>query len=64
MLSVFPRTTSYRVPKGKLKPGKTYLWRVWPYLGKKYAKSPIGVSYFITASKIQAELPAARAGRP
>jgi hypothetical protein len=61
VLSVFPRGTTYRVPKGKLKAGKTYVWRVWPYLGKKYAKGPVGVSYFVTASKIQAEVPAATA---
>ncbi|WP_217914897.1 hypothetical protein [Miltoncostaea marina] len=47
VLTAFPRRNAYRVPKGKLRAGRRYVWRVWPYLGTKgYAKAPVGVSYF------------------
>jgi hypothetical protein len=63
IVSAFPRTAAYRVPAGRLKPGKSYLWRVWPYVGRKYTKKPLGVSYFRTAARrIQAATPAAAAG--
>ena len=44
--SAFPRSARYRVPKGKLKPGFRYVWRVWPYTGKRFSARPLGVSYF------------------
>ncbi|MCC6832435.1 MAG: hypothetical protein IT200_13900 [Thermoleophilia bacterium] len=46
--SAFPRGLKYRVPKKILKPGRRYVWRVWPYLGKKkkYTPAPFGISWF------------------
>ena len=50
VLSMFPRTIKTLVPKGKLKPGKRYIWYVWAYVGKKkqYAARPM-MSWFETA---------------
>jgi hypothetical protein len=63
IVSAFPRGAAFRVPAGRLKPGKSYLWRVWPYVGRKYTKKPLGVSYFVTAARtVQAARPAAAAG--
>ncbi len=46
----WPHATSYRVPAGKLKKGKTYVWYVWPGYGKlkeaRYGKL-IGSSTFV-----------------
>ena len=47
ILSRFPTGQSFKVPKGVLKPGKQYLWRVWPFFGH-YPKDPLGLSYFAT----------------
>ena len=47
ILSRFPAGQSFKVPKGVLKPGKQYLWRVWPFFGR-YPKTPLGLSYFVT----------------
>ncbi len=43
VLSTFPRSNKFRVPKGKLKPGKRYTWYVWSYVEKKgrYAALPM-----------------------
>lgn len=43
VLSIFPASNKARVPKGKLKPGKRYIWYVWEYIGKKkqYAPRPL-----------------------
>lgn len=47
--SAFPRGASYRVPGGVLKPGGTYVWRVWPYLGRRgFSERPLGISWFRT----------------
>ncbi len=50
VLSAFPRGTAYRVPRGKLKAGQRYVWRVWPYMTrtKGYSRKPLGVSWFDT----------------
>lgn len=48
VLSRFPVRNTFRVPAGKLKYGKRYVWRVWPFLGsaRAAAANPVGVSYF------------------
>ncbi len=50
VLSAFPRTASYRLPKNALRPGQRYAWRVWPYNARlrTYARTPAGVSWFDT----------------
>jgi len=50
VLSAFPRTTRLVIPRGRLKPGQRYAWRVWPYLGRTrgYTRAPMGVSWFTT----------------
>jgi hypothetical protein len=57
ILSRFPTGQSFKVPKGVLKPGKQYIWRVWPYFGH-YPKNPLGLSYFTT---VAAKKPATKA---
>jgi hypothetical protein len=49
--SAFPRSTQFRLPKSKTRPGTCYIWRVWPYTGKRFTKSPLGISNFCIASK-------------
>jgi hypothetical protein len=48
LLKAFPRTERYQVPRGVLKPGKRYFWRVWPWFGpaRKFSRQPLGISYF------------------
>ena len=46
VVTAFPRSTSYRVPKGKLKAGFRYVWRVWPFVNQRFPGQPLGVSYF------------------
>lgn len=46
VLTAFPRTTRYRVPAGKLRRDRRYVWRVWPYAAGRYTAKPKGVSYF------------------
>lgn len=47
VLTTFPRGTRYRVPPGKLRRDRRYVWRVWPYVTSRgYTRRPIGVSYF------------------
>jgi Big-like domain-containing protein len=46
VLSAFPRKPSLRVPAGILKPGVTYVWRVWPFARKGYTVRPLGLSAF------------------
>jgi len=48
--SAFPRGLRYRVPSRVLKPGKRYVWRVWPYVGRtrSYTRNPLGISWFDT----------------
>jgi hypothetical protein len=49
--SAFPRGTQFRLPKSKTLPGTCYIWRIWPYTGKSFTKSPLGISNFCIASK-------------
>jgi hypothetical protein len=50
ILSRFPTGQSFKVPKGVLKAGKRYVWRIWPYFGPKrgYPSKPIGLSFLDT----------------
>ena len=54
VLSRFPTGLSYTVPAGVLKPGKQYIWRVWPYFGvaRGYPKNPLGLTY-LTVAKVK-----------
>jgi hypothetical protein len=45
--SLFPRGRKVRV-KG-LAAGRCYVWRVWPYIGRSFTRSPLGVSNFCVA---------------
>lgn len=48
VVSAFPRGTSLKV-RIRLRPGTTYVWRVWPFLkGGGYTREPLAVSYFRT----------------
>ena len=48
--SVFPRSAHYRLPaRRSLAAGSCYVWRVWPFLGKSFARTPLGVSHFCVA---------------
>jgi hypothetical protein len=49
--SAFPRSRQYRAPKSKMKPNTCYVWRVWPYTGRKFTAKPLGVSNFCIANK-------------
>lgn len=44
--SLFPRGGNVRVPRGRVAYGKTYIWRVWPYVKGRYTTRPLGLSYF------------------
>jgi hypothetical protein len=46
VLSVFPRTNHVRVPRGRLIPGATHVWRVWPMVDGHYTPKPLGISNF------------------
>ena len=46
VLSVFPRTNHVRVPRGRLIPGATHVWRVWPMVNGRYTPKPLGISNF------------------
>lgn len=46
IVSAFPLTNRYRFPAGRLRFGERYVWRVWPHVGGKYPKKPLGLSYF------------------
>jgi hypothetical protein len=49
ILSAFPASRHYRIPAGRLLPGRQYVWRVWPYrTGRGYTARPLGVSWFAT----------------
>jgi hypothetical protein len=66
--SVFPSKRRYRMPKAKMLPGTCYVWRVWPFVGRRFTGKPLGVSNFCVASKkalrqkAEAKRRAARAG--
>ena len=50
--SAFPRSPRLRVPSRELRRGRCYVWRVWPFIGKKFTKRPLGVSNFcVTATR-------------
>ncbi len=49
--SAFPKGTQFRVPASKTLPGTCYVWRIWPYTGRSFTKSPLGISNFCIASK-------------
>ena len=51
VLSVFPRTNHVRVPPGRLTPGATHVWRVWPMVKGGYTPKPLGISNFEVRSK-------------
>lgn len=47
VFSSFPRGKRLRIPRrAALTPGACYVWRVWPYSGRRYTKNPLGVSHF------------------
>jgi len=50
VLSAFPRRRAFTVPAAKLSPGTCYVWRVWPYKGRGFTRTPLGVSNFCVAS--------------
>ncbi len=50
VLSAFPRGLAFRVPARTLKPRNCYVWRVWPWRGKRFTRGPLGVSNFCVAS--------------
>jgi len=47
--SVFPKKTRLRTPA--LVRGACYVWRVWPYRGAIFTRSPLGVSHFCVAAR-------------
>jgi hypothetical protein len=49
VLSVFPTISAVHVPAGRLAPGATYVWRVWPMVNGKYTAKPLGISNFEVA---------------
>jgi hypothetical protein len=51
IVSSFPSRNRYRVPKGKLKRGVLYAWRVWSYIGKKGAYAPLPMTSYFTTRK-------------
>ncbi|HWH14631.1 MAG TPA: hypothetical protein VNT51_07780, partial [Miltoncostaeaceae bacterium] len=63
--SAFPRGTRYVVPRGTLKPGQRYVWRVWPYVGrlKRYTRTQLGTSYFDVHRSAKAPRPVTRRAR-
>ena len=48
--SSFPKTTQLRLPRKATLAGTCYVWRVWPYTGKRFTKAPLGISNFCIAS--------------
>lgn len=48
VVTAFPRTNRYRVPRNKLRRNAVHVWRVWPYMrtAKRYKTAPVGVSWF------------------
>jgi hypothetical protein len=49
VFTAFPRKASFRLPATKVLAGSCYVWRVWPYLGTKFAPKPLGISNFCVA---------------
>ena len=54
VLSKFPKGARFRVPRGVLQPGHTYLWRVWPWLGRRFSPKPLAVSTFKVSPRLGA----------
>jgi hypothetical protein len=47
VLSAFPERQRFMVPRRKsLARGACYVWRVWPFRGRRALPSPLGVSHF------------------
>jgi hypothetical protein len=47
VLSAFPTRPAFRIRAGFLSPGRSYVWRAWPYLSSsRYTRAPVGVSFF------------------
>ena len=46
VLSRFPTSGRFRVPTGVLVPGRTYVWRVWPWTGRAYTARALAQSTF------------------
>ena len=44
-----PAALAADVEAGRLKANTCYVWRVWPYVGDKFAPKALGVSNFCTA---------------
>jgi hypothetical protein len=51
VFTTFPRALQYRVPAARTRPATCYVWRVWPYLGTRFTKRPLGISNFCIANK-------------
>jgi len=49
VFTAFPRKTHIQLPAAKMTPGSCYVWRIWPYLGKKFTPKPLGISNFCVA---------------
>jgi hypothetical protein len=73
VVTAFPRGLTYRVPRGKLKAGYRYVWRVWPYVNRRFPNQPLGISYFDVTQSAKALMrsrlltprtTSARAGKP
>jgi hypothetical protein len=64
VLSAFPDSRQLRAPSRKMAPGTCYVWRVWPYVGARFATAPLGVSHFCIAGRsVLAKAAAAAASR-
>jgi hypothetical protein len=45
--SAYPSGTAFALPRrAALRPGRCYVWRVWPYRGRAYTSAPLAVSDF------------------
>lgn len=52
VLSAFPTELAYRIPPGRLAPGRRYVWRVWPYRARGgYTPGPLALSWFATPAR-------------
>jgi len=49
VFTAFPKKASFRLPAAKVVAGSCYVWRIWPYLGTKFAPKPLGISNFCVA---------------
>ena len=47
--SMFPMRRVLKMPKRRLTASTCYVWRVWPYVGNRFAPKALGVSNFCTA---------------